>query len=177
MHFDSGYITQYILEYDSGVPLSVIIIVALCVSAGIAYAYLIRTNKRGFFRQSIFCLLMGYVFLVLCSTILFRDSSIGMKYFFQPFGTYLRLDNRVLAQNIMNVILFIPIGFLIGGTLKKKHLVKAVAIGLFLSQSIEAVQLITRRGVCNIDDIIHNTMGCVIGYGCFVFCYRELKSH
>ena len=155
MHFDFGYITKYMLKYDSGVPMSVFILDAVCVCVSI--------------------LVLGYVFLVLCSTILFRDSLPEMKYYLLPFGSLSRLDNKTLAQNLLNIILFIPIGFLVGGAFKRKHLLEAVGVGLALSISIEIVQLITGRGVCNVDDVIHNTIGCIIGFGCFVYCYKLIR--
>jgi glycopeptide antibiotics resistance protein len=48
-------------------------------------------------------------------------------------------------------------------------------IGCLLSAAIEILQLLTRRGVCNIDDVIHNTIGCAIGYGIFRLCNTLLK--
>jgi glycopeptide antibiotics resistance protein len=44
-----------------------------------------------------------------------------------------------------------------------------------LSFFIELTQLITTRGVFNVDDIIHNVLGCVIGFACFVLCYKVVK--
>jgi glycopeptide antibiotics resistance protein len=175
MHFDFGYITKYMLKYDSGVPISVFILDAVCVCVGILVLYRNRSDKHIFLRQFFFCLLLGYVFLVLCSTILFRDSTPDMKCYLLPFGSLSRLDNRTLAQNLLNIILFIPIGFLVGGAFKRKHLLKAIGVGWVLSLSIEIVQLITGRGVCNIDDVIHNTMGCIIGFVGFVYCYKLIS--
>lgn len=37
--------------------------------------------------------------------------------------------------------------------------------GILLSVGIEALQLYLKRGLCETDDIIHNTLGCLIGYG------------
>jgi glycopeptide antibiotics resistance protein len=76
----------------------------------------------------------------------------------------------------MNVMLFIPIGILVGGALKKKHIWNTVKIGFVLSFFIELTQLITTRGVFNVDDIIHNILGCVIGYGIFRLCHIILKT-
>ena len=94
---------------------------------------------------------------------------------FQPFWSYANLYNKRIAEIIMNIIMFIPIGFFAGGALKKKHVWNAIEIGIVLSFFIEITQLITTRGVCNIDDVIHNTLGCVIGFGCFVLCYKMAR--
>ena len=45
-----------------------------------------------------------------------------------------------------------------------KHKVKiSVVVGLLLSASIELVQLVSHRGLFEFDDIVHNTLGVVIG--------------
>jgi glycopeptide antibiotics resistance protein len=85
------------------------------------------------------------------------------------------LYDKLLAELIMNVMMFVPIGFFTGGALKKKHILNALVFGLGLSLFIELTQLITTRGVFNVDDIIHNTLGCIVGFGCFVFCYKLMK--
>jgi glycopeptide antibiotics resistance protein len=118
---------------------------------------------------------MGYIFLVLCTTIFFREETFEKRYYIHPFWSYSVLYNKLLAQIIMNVFLFIPIGFLVGGALKKKHLWNALGFGFVLSLFIEVTQLISTRGVFNVDDIIHNTLGCVIGFICFVLCYKVIK--
>jgi hypothetical protein len=43
---------------------------------------------------------------------------------------------------------------------------------------IEVIQLITKRGIFAIDDILHNTSGAIIGYGlsCFIITIATLKS-
>lgn len=57
---------------------------------------------------------------------------------------------------IKNIALFIPFGFIIGGR-------KGVAIGFILSCGIEATQYLTRLGYCELDDVLNNTIGTVIG--------------
>jgi glycopeptide antibiotics resistance protein len=71
--------------------------------------------------------------------------------------------------------MFVPIGFFVGGALKKKHIWNVIKIGFLLSLFIELTQLITTRGVFNVDDIIHNVLGCTIGFFCFVICYKMIK--
>ena len=175
MKHDFEYITKYILEYDSGIPPVIFIGIIIFVCSVILILYYTKINDLVFIRQSSVFLFLGYVFLVFCTTILFRGVSDEMKYTLCPFGSYVGLDNKKLAQNILNIILFIPIGFFAGGALKKKHILSAFKIGLLLSVSIELVQLISKRGVCNIDDVIHNILGCVIGFGCFVFGYKLIR--
>ena len=64
-------------------------------------------------------------------------------------------------QILTNVIMFVPIGVLAGLILRWKGL--WVATGLSLG--IEILQLVTSKGLCEFDDVIHNMMGAVIGIG------------
>ena len=175
MKFDIGYITNYMLGYNTGVPHAVIIGVILFVCAIVFVLFWIKTDYPVSVRQTSFCLFMGYLFLVLCTTIFYREETFEKRYMFQPLWSYINLYEKRVAEIIMNIVMFIPIGFFAGGALKKKHVWKAIEIGIVLSFFIEITQLITTRGVCNIDDIIHNTLGCVIGFGCFVLGYKLIR--
>ena len=175
MHFDIAFITKNMLEYDTGVPHAVTIGVILFVCGIILFLYRVKISDSIFIRQASFFLFMGYLFLVLCTTLFYREETFEKRYMFQPFWSYINLYDKRVAEIIMNIVMFIPIGFFAGGALKKKHVWKAIEIGIVLSFFIEITQLITTRGVCNIDDVIHNTLGCVIGFSCFVLCYKLIK--
>lgn len=175
MKFNYEYIKQYMLDYDTGVPTAIIIGVSLFVCVIILFLFRMKVSYSLFIRQASLCLLMGYFFLVLSVTIFYREETFEKRYMFQPLWSYINLYEKRVAQIIMNIVMFIPIGFFAGGALKKKHVWKAIEIGIVLSSFIEITQLITTRGVCNIDDIIHNTLGCVIGFGCFVFGYELIR--
>lgn len=71
----------------------------------------------------------------------------------------------LLAENIMNVVVFIPVGLLLGIAFKQMTWWKAILIGCSISVSIEALQFFFMRGFSEVDDVIHNSMGCLIGYG------------
>jgi glycopeptide antibiotics resistance protein len=98
-----------------------------------------------------------------------------MQYKFFPFWSYDVLNYKIIAQLILNVLMFVPIGFLLGTIMKEIRWMQVMEIGCLLSAAIEILQLLTRRGVCNIDDVIHNTIGCAIGYGIFRLCNTLLK--
>ena len=59
-----------------------------------------------------------------------------------------------------NILLFIPIGFLLPLVVKKMPLLWGIGFSLL----IEIIQFITRRGTCETDDVISNTIGLLIGY-------------
>lgn len=57
---------------------------------------------------------------------------------------------------IQNILLFIPLGFLIGGK-------RGIIAGVLLSIGIELTQYIAVLGYCELDDVLNNTIGAAIG--------------
>ncbi len=118
-------------------------------------------------------LLAEYIFFIYCSTVFFRPVVGFRKYNFTPFWSYLSLQQEdgmdlLLAENIMNLVVFVPLGFLMGGAFRNlKFRIVLLSIIAF-SLSIELMQLALKRGFAEIDDVFHNTLGCLLGYGVFL---------
>lgn len=107
-------------------------------------------------------LLTAYVFLILSVTLLTRMPYDGIHYELRLFWSY--AVPRLRDQIIFNVIAFIPVGVLAGRLWKWKGI--WVAAGL--SVVIEVLQLITGRGLLELDDIFHNCLGAVVGIGLYM---------
>lgn len=70
-------------------------------------------------------------------------------------------------NTILNIILFIPLGIMLPFLWKRYHTYRAMLFfGLTMSLAIELLQILTYR-TTDINDIIANTAGAVLGY--FVF--------
>ncbi len=71
-----------------------------------------------------------------------------------------------LFYNVVgNCAWFIPMGILVPALFKKQRkLWKVTIIGAFVSSSIEILQYILCTGVTDIDDVIFNTVGTIMGY-------------
>lgn len=57
-----------------------------------------------------------------------------------------------------------PVGILLGLAFRSITWWKALLIGCGISVSIEALQYFFQRGFAETDDVMHNTLGCVLGY-------------
>lgn len=83
--------------------------------------------------------------------------------------------------SLLNVIMFIPIGFL-QGFVSKSNWVKTFIIGLSLSSFLEIAQLLVRTYVgfnfriVDINDLICNTCGALIGFGFLIVFLRLTKG-
>lgn len=133
----------------------------LCIGIILLRIWKRRINVRFVAR----ILLVEYICLIYCSTVLFRPVLKGEKFCFVPFWSYNHPE--FLVENIMNVLAFIPIGVLLGLSSYTMTWTKSLFIGMGLSVGIEFLQFITQRGFSETDDVMHNTLGCLIGYGLF----------
>ncbi|MDE7253713.1 MAG: VanZ family protein [Acetatifactor sp.] len=69
-----------------------------------------------------------------------------------------------IKNTILNIILFMPLGFLVPAIWKKYRSIKTMFLmGFALSVCIEILQIFTFR-LTDIDDLITNTAGTVLGY-------------
>ena len=157
---------QYVISLYQDIPLEVYegLLSVFCIGLVVFVAW--KGFKTGL-RYSVALLLIEYIFLIFCSTVFFRTTSELRKYDFQPFWSYKAIqDGRedLLAENIINVVVFIPVGLLLGIAFKQMTWWKALLIGCSISVTIEALQFFLMRGFSELDDVIHNTLGCAIGF-------------
>lgn len=78
---------------------------------------------------------------------------------------------------IRNILLFIPFGYVLPCILKRlqKVLWGVVLIGFVCSLLTETIQLLTHLGWFDLDDLLNNTIGCIIGVVLYVIFLRERK--
>lgn len=107
--------------------------------------------------------LIGYVLIILGETFLFRKPFEGQHFQSQLFWSYEVWDVQKV-QIIANVLLFVPLGFLVGSLWKWR----GVIVGAGFSIVIELFQLISQRGLFEFDDILHNTLGTFIGVSIYM---------
>lgn len=73
---------------------------------------------------------------------------------------------------IYNAALFLPWGSIVLGLEKSIKNSVCALLGMLASFSIELLQLATHRGICDIDDLIANTIGVILG----IFFYLLLRK-
>ncbi len=125
-----------------------------------------RINRRSFF---FLVMLAFYSSYLLYLTVLCREPSDNYRYRTAIFWSYRAvLDGKFirLVEITGNIILFVPVGMLLFGILKRRSY--SIGIGILFSLFIESLQLFTKRGVFVIDDIIHNSIGVFLGVGLWI---------
>ena len=132
-------------------------------------------------RASSVLLLVEWVFLILCTADIFRESGESYRINLVPLLSYFDIaENSYLMEkvviNVLNVALFIPVGLLLGLGFKVTSWKGVSVIGLGLSFLIELLQLVFKRGLCEIDDVIHNLLGCMIGFAIYRLSLRLINN-
>ena len=153
---------QYLISLYQDIPQEVYEGILSIFSLGLVLFIAWKGFKTGL-RYSAILLLVEYVFLLFCSTVIFRATGETRQYDFHPFWSYSRPD--LLVENIMNVVVFIPVGLLLGIAFKQMTWWKALLLGCSISVTIESLQFFLMRGFSEVDDVMHNTLGCLLGYG------------
>lgn len=92
-----------------------------------------------------------------------------IRRFWQNRGT---LGMRSVFLNIVgNMLIFVPYAAILPVLFRRmRKMLLTVGSGAILSLWIEALQMVTRVGSFDVDDILLNTLGCVIGYLIFAVC-------
>ncbi len=119
-------------------------------------------------RKAVFVLLLGYMLIVLCYTVILRDAGFCELHpeLFWSYKKWLA-GNRGLNMEILgNIAMFIPFGFLLAAAMpfRKRTGMVTAAAGFLFSCAIEFLQYELMRGVFESDDILNNTLGAILGY-------------
>ncbi|HVG15098.1 MAG TPA: VanZ family protein [Chitinophagaceae bacterium] len=80
------------------------------------------------------------------------------------------------SENILNVIVFIPLGIYAGMLFERWSFGKKFLVALLLSVLVEGLQYILRLGAFDATDIVTNTLGGVIGLVIFIVLGKAFKS-
>lgn len=140
------------------------------------------------FLNFVFCTIFIAYFLILLDTVFFFRTGDSMrsvnlipfKSITQYVNVYDGIRHKLVDMNIWgNILMFIPFGIYLMIFLKEKSLIKGVLITVFTSLIIEIVQFTFALGSSDIDDIILNTIGGLIGiliYKILMFITKDSKK-
>lgn len=122
-----------------------------------------RTKKR--WRNTIIVLFFAItISLLLWMTLISRVGK-NFRHIYPPFWSYkaiLRGDWTAFVENVGNILIFIPFGMAMA-LFKQIGIRKSLLVGLTASLIIESSQWCFWLGSFEIDDLLHNTVGTIIG--------------
>lgn len=144
--------------------LQIVSIIVCLLSVVLCIAY--RRRMDDWKRVVFYIFLVEYLFLLFYITVVKREPSPDYQVELVPLWSYFvrgeRLPNIIL-EVILNVFLFVPLGVLLGA--RRFTLKRTMLYSCCLSVVIETIQLMAKRGLCETDDVIHNLVGTLLGFG------------
>lgn len=160
-------VIRIIIHYIYCLPfceLGILVLTGTAICLTFYYATRGQKWQRPIFRGLFFV----YVLIIVCTTLLGRsESSTPRSASLVPFASYIKYAQgniEMLRESIMNIVLFYPLGLLLGGVASEKFpRKKMLAFAFSLSLFIEVCQLIFNLGYAEVDDVIHNTLGTGLG--------------
>lgn len=165
-------------------PVFLLGVLAVCVMLAVMF----RGNRATFrVRKAVVLILLYYYLCIMlanvvgtpCLSELARLLGLGEP-LFSPSINLVPFDEGLKIGFVLNIMLFIPLGFLCPLVSKSYQSVKTMLLtGFGLSFAIEISQLFTLYRITDVNDLIANVAGTLIGYLCFVLARRlhAAKAH
>ena len=148
-------------------------VLLLVAVSTIAYSLINRkVQARCWWRWLKFSVVFALVAAITYITLGSRDSGSVAVQVLMPFHSYREVQNggniEIYRSNFMNVVFFYPAGLLATSLLPKKwsgwcRCLLVVFALTAMSAGIEFLQYHYSLGRCEIDDVIHNTLGAFLG--------------
>ena len=141
--------------------------------AGLFAVMILRGINKGRKKQgrsevslpAVTCLVV-YVAIMLVITYFSRESGSRSRsgIDLELFSTW-GINTRNNAYVVENVLLFIPYGFVLAwADVRQRHFLRNLLTGALTSFAIEYMQLVTQRGYFQIDDVLTNILGTILGF-------------
>lgn len=167
------------------IPSILLVLVAFCISL-VSYKFIYKKIFKGKKEVSRYqfvlsVILLGYLFLVFALTGLsrgdnFTNKIINLNFLSSYLDVWYSWSLTPLLLLILNILMLAPLGFLLPLISKKFDSAKNILLAAFaFTIFIEVFQLLTRRGIFELDDLFHNTIGSMVGYF-IVKVFLELKD-
>ena len=160
--------TDIFLQLVHSVWPMIFIFTIIIVSIRLVYIF---NNKENFVLHKELLMLCFIIYILLLYYIVtFQDNNYGTNNFV-PFREIFRYDvnSRLFLKNVIgNVLLFVPFGIFVTYYVKNDKVYQTLFLSILVSCSIEFAQSVIGRPA-DIDDVILNTIGGIIGYIIFKF--------
>ena len=151
------------------------VVICILTLSSIRITYLIKNKKEFVLYKEIFYLFFLMYILLLFQIVTFEDTSIYIDgNNLVPFKEILRyrIGSRLFFKNVIgNIVLFIPYGIFASMYTKIDKIFHALGLVLFASVIVEVTQAMIGR-IFDIDDIILNLIGGLLGYGIYYLISR-----
>ena len=152
----------------------VLLVAIMAASFTALFDLLWRKGRLSRNKSRVYTLLFLYVSALLFVIVLGRRTQLYTRVELNPFIGYQKLlisdSIRDWGETVLNVVAFVPVGFLTCVVTKRARAVKAVLFGSTLSVLFESLQFFMRNGYCETRYVINNTFGALFGAVLGIIC-------
>ncbi len=108
-------------------------------------------------------LVLFAVLVIIHVTLLSRTPTLAREIHSKPLWSF--FNPRYWKQIILNVMLFVPLGFFLACLFSrsKRMIIQSIALSFVVSLLVECAQYYTSRGTADIDDLLTNCIGALGG--------------
>lgn len=150
--FTLKYIFDIIDVYDDCV-LYILIIIYLLFSISV------------YFKKILYCKILYYIFLFIFLFLRNSESGYNFNFYLIDWMKYFFNNKIILINTLGNILLFIPMGLFN----------KKIIYSFFVIILIEFFQLLLKKGIFDIVDIVLNLIGVIFGF-LGVFLWKKIKT-
>lgn len=146
------------------------LVIVLSIVIILRVSYFMKSDKKMVLHEEIFSLLFFAYILALFQLVVEQDVYFGSGFNLRPFEEIFRYEigsYNFYRQVIGNILLFVPFGYFATSYARIKGVGGITIITLLCSSIIETVQYFIGR-CFDIDDIILNVVGGIIGFLVFI---------
>lgn len=105
-----------------------------------------------------------------CNLVLFRE--------IRRFWTHRRELGLIAARNLLgNVLIFVPFGFFMPMASRYRSFLMTAFYSFGLSLCVETFQIAAKVGSFDVDDLLLNTVGGILGYLLFMICNTVRRNY
>lgn len=179
-------VTHYFLGRISLEWKITIILILLFSVVYIATYY--KGKKIGFLKRLSISVFPSYILFIIVMTLFIRLPNNEVSYKLMPFWSYIEIfrhgSANLIIDNLLNLIVFMPFGFFIIAihlnetrTNKFKTFKFLLLSTALFSTIIEFIQLVSRHGCCEFDDVLNNVFGSAVGgLICILITFRRKRN-
>ena len=125
------------------------------------YGFAQRKMQPKPLRGACIAALLLYLFVLFYITMFSRQAVLEVRWNLTPLRNF---DfGMFFGQLLPNILFFIPVGILLVGILQSRSFILPILLGIGLSVCIELIQLFVHVGICDVDDLLANSIGVVLG--------------
>lgn len=165
---------------------AIVLLALFIIGYFVIYRKIMKGKYRIRYRKMIWwAVFLGMIYIITGYTIL-SDHAVSeeggvveLLYLYK--SAWIDFNKSEWLHIILGYVMFIPLGIWIPAGLKWfRNFIKTYAFGLVISIAIQFIQLNSSRGVFELDSLMANTVGTMIGYGLFAIIqivWRSVRKH